>query len=53
MDKTEALKKELENLGIHNLQELKEAMKHTSIDISLMAADLNAETKEYRNSLCG
>lgn len=43
MNKTEALKKELEKLGIHNMQELQEAMKETVLDISVMAAEIVAK----------
>ncbi|MBQ6994986.1 MAG: hypothetical protein IJN64_10940 [Lachnospiraceae bacterium] len=38
MSKTEGLKKELEKLGIYDTKDLREAMKHVTLDVSLMAA---------------
>ena len=38
MSKAEALKKELEKLGIHDTKELREAMKNMTLNVSLMAA---------------
>ena len=38
MSKAEKLKTELEKVGIHTEAQLKEVLKKTSIDISIMAA---------------
>lgn len=43
MSKAEKLKLELRRIGIHTELELKEAIKKTSIDISLMAAEQRAD----------
>ena len=49
MNKSEALKQELKKIGIHTENDLKEAIKKTSTNISLMTASKATEhTKERK-----